>query len=258
MTQHIVVCIKSVVMKAPKGRIVRSPDLCELNPFDRPALEAALSLRERCGGSVTALSMGPASSAAALCEALAMGADRAILVSDRALAGSDTLATSTALAAALGRLQKADLIVFGSRTADSDTGQVGPQTAELLSLPLVTGVRSLEPMDGGMRVQRSLDHFIETFELDLPAAVTIQVGAILPRDVGLAGISAAYDAGKVETWSLSDVGLSPEKVGDAGSPTRVLSMRPVKKDRRCQWIEGEPSQQADQLILRLEKMGLIG
>jgi electron transfer flavoprotein beta subunit len=189
---------------------------------------------------------------------MAMGADRGILVSDRALAGSDTLASANALAAALRRIEAVDVVVFGSRTADSDTGQVGPQTTELLSLPMVTGVRSLEPMDGGMRVQRSLDHFSETFEFDLPAAVTIHAGAPVPREVGLAGISAAYDAGKVEMWTLSDLGLAPDQVGDAGSPTRVLSMSRVKKDRRCQWIEGEPSEQADRLIRRLEEMGLIG
>jgi electron transfer flavoprotein beta subunit len=258
MALRIVVCIKSVVMKAPQGRMVRSPDLCELNPFDRPALEAALGLRERCGGSLTALSMGPPSSAAALCEALAMGADRAVLISDRALAGSDTLATSTALAAALGRLEGVDLVAFGSRTADSDTGQVGPQTAELLALPMVTGVRRLETMEGGLRVQRSLDHFSETFELDLPAAVSIHPAALTPRDVSLAGIGASYDAGKVETWSLADVGLAPDQVGDAGSPTRVLSMGRVKKDRRCQWIQGEPNEQAEHLIRQLEEKGLIG
>ena len=132
MDLNIIVCVKSVVLDAPKGRVVRSSESCELNPFDRPVLEVALNLREAHGGKITAISMGPEASALALIETMALGIDRSILISDPALAGSDTLVTSTALAAAIQKIAPFDLVLFGTRTADSDTGQVGPQTAALL------------------------------------------------------------------------------------------------------------------------------
>jgi electron transfer flavoprotein beta subunit len=124
---NIIVCIKSVVTEAPRGKIVRTADKCALNPFDRPVLEMAVQLKERTRGSVTALSMGPPIADAALHEALAAGADRAVLLCDPALAGSDTLATATALCAGVQFLSPFDLLLFGTRTSDSDTGQVGPQ-----------------------------------------------------------------------------------------------------------------------------------
>ena len=144
MAFHIITCIKAVATKTPANGISRTADTAELNPFDRIALERALALAEERNGTVTVLSMGPESCAFVLYEAMAMGADRGILLSDRRLADSDTLATSTALAAAIEKLAPCDLVIFGTRTADSDTGQVGPQTAVALNLPLVTGVLSYE------------------------------------------------------------------------------------------------------------------
>ena len=137
MGLHIIVCIKSVLVHAPVGQAVRTSDFCELNPFDRPALEAALRMKNEQGGSVTVISMGPDSVMFTIQEAIAMGADQGILLSDPALADSDTLATSTALAAAIKKLAPFDLVFFGSRTADSDTGHVGPQTAVLLDMPFL-------------------------------------------------------------------------------------------------------------------------
>ena len=119
---HIIVCIKSVIVEAPKGKIVRTPDKCAFNPFDRPALEAALQLKADHGGTVSVLSMGPPSAETSLREAMAAGADRAVLLCDPALAGADTLATATTLCAGINHLAPFDLLLFGSRTADSDTG----------------------------------------------------------------------------------------------------------------------------------------
>jgi len=128
MSVHIIVCIKSVVRSAPGGQAVRTPDNSELNPFDRPALEAALQIREALGGTITALSMGPQVNTEALAEAQAMGIDKGVLINDSALAGSDTLVTSRVLAAGIAKLAPYDLVMFGMRSSDSDTGQVGPQT----------------------------------------------------------------------------------------------------------------------------------
>lgn len=257
MAFHMIVCIKSVVMRAPKGRVVRSSDSCEMNPFDRPALEAALQLKDAFNGSVTGLSMGPESCAFALHEAMAMGVDRGVLLCDPALAGSDTLATSTALGAAIRKLAPFDLVLFGMRTADSDTGQVGPETAVFLDLPLVTGVHSIQKQDRGLRVLRRADRFEEAYAVSLPAALTVHPAAARPRDATLLGIEEAYNQGEITIWGLADVGLSPDHVGEKGSPTRLLSLTPAKKGRKCAFFSGSTEEQADALVKTLTESGLI-
>ena len=255
---HIIVCIKSVVVDAPRGKIVRTADKCTLNPFDRPALEVALQLKETHGGSVTVLSMGPPTAEASLREALAAGADRAVLLCDPALAGSDTLATATALRTGIDYLAPFDLLLFGTRTSDSDTGQVGPQTAVLLDLPLITGTVKIDGTLDCLTVERKVDGFLEIYEVDLPAALTIHPTAAAPRDPALGSIGVAFDEMPVETITIKQLGIDPSLVGEAGSPTRVLSMKPVKKERACQWIEGAPAVQADALVRQLVDTGLIG
>jgi electron transfer flavoprotein beta subunit len=255
---HIIVCIKSVVVGAPRGKIVRTADKCALNPFDRPALEVAFQLKEKHGGSVTAFSMGPPTAEAILREALAAGADRARLLCDPALAGSDTLATATALCAGVDNLAPFDLLLFGTRTADSDTGQVGPQTAVLLDLPMVTGVVKIDGTPGCFTVERKVDGFLETYEVTSPAALTIHPTAAAPRDPALGNIGAAFDEMPVKTITIRQLDLDPSLVGEAGSPTRVLSMKAIKKKRACQWIEGTPVAQADALVQQLVDAGLIG
>ncbi|MBU0990666.1 MAG: electron transfer flavoprotein subunit beta/FixA family protein [Proteobacteria bacterium] len=255
---HIIVCIKSVIIAVPEGAAIRSHDSSDLNPFDRPVLETALRLREAWGGRVTALSMGPESSISALSEATAMGVDRGILACDPALAGSDTLATSTALAAAIRKLAPFDLVLFGTRTADSDTGQVGPQAAVLLDIPLVTLVHSIEPRDTGLHVERTVDSFIERYELSLPAALTIHPGSVQPRNIDLGRIGAVFEEEKTEIWNIHDLELSPELTGDAGSRTRVRSLSKAKRQKKCEFLKGSPLEQADELIRRLAASGMIG
>jgi electron transfer flavoprotein beta subunit len=258
MGLNIIVCIKSVVLDAPEGRVVRLPETCALNPFDRPALEMALQLREAEGGSVTALSMGPEVGGLSLYEAMAMGVDRAVLISDPSLAGSDTLATSTALGAAIMKLKPFDLILFGTRTSDSDTGQVGPQTAVQLDLPIITSVYHLEHMDSTVIVDRKVDEFIERYEVCLPAAITVYPAAVQARDSSLSGIEKAFGIGLFERMGLSDLGLSDYQVGEKGSPTRVLSMNKIRRKRKCEFITGSVEEQADELVRRLREGGHIG
>ena len=193
MSVHIIVCIKSVVRSASGGHAVRTPDNSELNPFDRPALEAALQIREALGGTITALSMGPQVSAEALAEAQAMGVDKCVLISDSALAGSDTLVTSRVLAAGITKLAPYDLIIFGMRSSDSDTGQVGPQTATLLGLPFVGGVNHWEQGDPGWIMSRVIDDWEEQWQTTSPAVLTVRPQAFAPRAIALLGISRALD-----------------------------------------------------------------
>jgi electron transfer flavoprotein beta subunit len=258
MSVHIIVCIKSVVKAAPKGVAKRTSENSELNPFDRPALEAALEIKASQGGSVTVLTMGPAVSMEVLAEAQAMGADRAVLISDRALAESDTLVTAKVLATAIHKIGAFDLLFFGTRTADSDTGQVGPQTAALLDIAFVSSVKAIAPRQKGWEIERTMDAWQERWQVQSPAAVTIDPRAFAPRPVGLIGISRVYEQPDIRQWSLADIGLDPQQVGLNGSPTRVVALETIKRSRKCDMLAGEPQEQVAQLIARLTKTGAIG
>jgi electron transfer flavoprotein beta subunit len=258
MNLNIIVCVKSVVVSAPDGQVVRSPESCELNPYDRPAIEIALKLRETHGGTVTTVSMGPESAEIALTETMALGADRSILICDPALAGSDTFATATVLGAAIKKLAPYDLVFFGNRTADSDTGQVGPQTAVLLNLPLATWAYSIESSNNQLLVERRADGFREQLALSFPAMVTVHPGSVQPRDVGLHGIEAAFAVSGVEFWNLKELGLTPDQVGEQGSPTRVVSLKRVKKVRKCKFLSGSAEEQAHDLAGLFVDTGLVG
>jgi electron transfer flavoprotein beta subunit len=243
----------------PRELPCERPDNSALNPFDRPAIEAALQLKESTeGGQVTALSMGPAVALEALSEALAMGADRAVLVSDRALAESDTLVTARVLAKAVKRLGAFDFIVFGTRTSDSDTGQVGPQTAALLDIPFISRVTSFSFENSQVERQAVDGHVGRGVGIPIPAAVTIDSRAFKPRSLGLDSISAVYDRSAIEQWTLKEVGIDASAVGLAGSPTRVASLAVIKRNRNCRMLDGDPREQADALIEHLKREGLIG
>jgi electron transfer flavoprotein beta subunit len=254
---HIIVCIKSVVKAAPQGVAKRTPDNSELNPFDRPALEAALEIREHHGGSVTVLTMGSPVSTEVLAEAQAMGTDRAVLVTDPALAESDTLVTSKVLATAINKIGSFDLLFFGTRTADSDTGQVGPQTAALLDIAFVSSVKTITAQERGWEIERTMDAWEEKWQVASPMAATIHPRAFAPRPVGLVGISNVYEEPAIEHWCLADLGLKADEVGLMGSPTRVAALEQIKRTRKCHMLQGQAREQAAELMARLTKMGAI-
>jgi electron transfer flavoprotein beta subunit len=189
---------------------------------------------------------------------MAMGVEHGVLVSDPALAGSDTLATSTVLAAALKRLEPFDLAFFGTRSADSDTGHVGPQTAVLLDLPMVTWAHSIESSETSLLVERRIDGFYERFQLPFPSMLTIHPNSVEPRDLGLSGIKGAFEEGEIQRWGLSDLGLSPSVVGEKGSPTRVLSLSQADRGKKCEFLDGTAEEQVEELLKRLLDAGLIG
>jgi electron transfer flavoprotein beta subunit len=258
MSLNIIVCIKTVALQAPDSRGRIPVEAYDLNPLDRPALEAVLQLKEQYGGSVTALSMGPEFAVMALRQALALGVDRAVLLSDAGLVGSDTLATSTALAAALRRLMPLDLVVFGARTADGDTGHVGPQTAVALDLAMVTGACEMELSGGALKVVRRADGLVETFQMNLPGCLSIHPAAMQLRETALFGIEESFTEGEVEKWSMDSVGIAADDVGEPGSPTRVLATHRVVRKQQCEFIEGAEAEQAEQLVNRLMADGLLG
>ncbi len=257
MSLNIIICIKSVVTSAPGGRVVRTMDNCILNPFDRPAIEMALRLRDKDGGSVTAITMGPATGSIALYEALALGVDRAVLVTDRAFAGSDTLATSKTLAAAIKKIQPFDLVIFGARSSDSDTGQVGPQTAVLLDLPIITGVKNIDHDGNIINAERSIDEFSEKYSMELPGAVAIHSSALTARDTALSMVEMAFKRSTIQKLTLADLELQTEDLGESGSPTKLVSMTKIKRKKKCEFIGGSPEEQAEELVKRIKAGGYI-
>jgi len=202
--------------------------------------------------------MGPETSTVALYEALALGVDRAVLVTDPAFSGSDTLATSKILAAAINKLKPFDLVIFGTRTSDSDTGQVGPQTAVHLGIPCVTGVNSLELNESGLIIERLIDEFTETFEMTMPGVLSIHPRALQPRDTELSEIERAFTMETCDTIDLAGLELAKEDLGEKGSPTKMVSMSKIKGKKKCDFIEGSPEEQADELVKRLKTGGYIG
>lgn len=261
MPLNIAVCVKSVVMAAPQGgpgpTLARDAENSDINPFDRVALEVALNLRDAHGGSVCAVSMGPEPARYALAAALAAGADRAVLLSDPKMAGGDTLATARVLAAGISSCGPFDLVLLGVRSADSDSGQVGAQTAQVIGLPFVSQAFSIEPDEAGLVVTRKADGFEEVFLLGLPAVCSVHPQAAKPRDLGLSGLADAYDKGDIEVKSADGLCLDPADIGLDGSPTRVFSMIRAGGKRKCEFLCGSNEAIADELVARWVNRGLI-
>lgn len=259
---RMVVCIKqvpdvpSVRMDQERMTVIREGVESIINPLDGVALETALDLRARVGGSVTAVTMGPPQSEAALREALAMGADQAVLLTDPAFAGADTLVTSHVLATAIRRLAP-DLIVCGQQTIDSDTGHVGPQIAEELDLPQACGVIEIHLEPGMLTVKRVSDGFLETLSVTLPALVTVGRPARPLCDLGLGALERAFSREEILCWNLEDLGLRPEAVGFAGSATRVWKLHPPAQRQGGRLVTGSPLEAVTHLIEKLEALSII-
>lgn len=228
-----VVCVKQVpdtkqvgadAMKAD-GTINRAALASVFNPEDRNALEAALSVKERYGGQVIAISMGLPAATAVLREALYCGADEAYLITDRRAAGSDTLATGYILSRAVARFSP-DLVFCGRQAIDGDTAQTGPQIAEKANMPALTCVEALDLDDGVATVVRDIGTGIETDRVKLPALFTVSSNAPVLRPHSVRRIMQYRDA-EIPTLNCDDIGCEPERCGFAGSPTCVNKVQSV-------------------------------
>ena len=204
---NVVVCIKQVPGTTEVGidpktnTLVREGVKSILNPFDAYALEEGVRIEEQHGGKVTAISMGPPQAEEALRDAIAAGADEAILLSDGAFAGSDTLATSFVLAKACAKIADYDLIICGRQTIDGDTGQVGPELAENLGIPFVAYVSKIEEIkDGRMRVRRMIEEGYEVIEMSLPGVITVVKEINVPRLPSLRGMAKAKSI-EIPVWT---------------------------------------------------------
>ena len=259
---NIIVCIKQVItgdqvkIDPRTHSLVRSAEFSQINPFDLYALDMAVQIKKECSGSVTAVTMGPKISEEVLWEAFAIGADRAVLLSDPRFATSDTLATSYVLGMGIRKIGNFDLILCGMRTTDSDTAQVGPQLAEELDVPHVTGVEKLEKKEGLFRVERTSDGFREILEVPAPALFTISPKAVV-RLPSLIEIQDAFTQYSIECWNVEDINADSTKVGSDGSATWVEELIPVAQQKSCVFIEGEPRQQAKSLFSKLIEKNLL-
>ena len=262
---NCIVCVKPVpdprfwnqLVLEPKTKTLRREGIPSvLNPLDRHALEEALQIKERTGGRVTVLSMAPLSAVNSLREAISMGADDAVLLSDKSFAGADTLATSYVLAKAIKKLGSFDIIFCGNESLDGGTGQVGPETAEFLGIPHVTFVRKVTiPDNGVIRAERWMENASMTVEVKLPALLSVLQGINIPRHVSLARISVAMQT-EITVWRLSDLDVDPTKIGLAGSPTQVAELFMPETKRRGEIISGDPETASNVLVRRLREIGL--
>lgn len=251
---NIIVCIKQVPettevrINPETNTLIREGVKSIINPFDMYAIEEAIRLKEKCGGKVTILTMGPPQAEAALREAISMGADEGILVCDRAFAGSDTWATSYTLAGAIKKIGTFDLIICGKQASDGDTAQVGPGISTHLNIPQVTYVKKIEEIkDKTMRVERMLEEGYEIIETPLPALLTVVKEINEPRIPSLKGIMRSKSA-KIITYGQKDLDLDPQNIGLCGSPTQVVKIFTPPQRTGGQILKGEVDEIAKQLV----------
>jgi len=240
------------------GTLIREGVPSIINPDDKNALEEALKIKEEKGGSVTVLTMGPPQADYALREALAMGADEAILLSDRVFAGADTWATSLALAKAIQKIGSFDLIFAGRQAIDGDTAQVGPEVAEHLGLPQVTYVKKIISLeDKKVVVERALEDGHEVIECELPAVLTAVKELNVPRYPSIGGIVDAFSVKSPVVWNAETIGANPEEMGLKGSPTQVKRTfsPPVKGAGKM--LSGTPKEAVSSLIQELREKHIL-
>jgi electron transfer flavoprotein beta subunit len=256
---HFVVSIKQVPdtndvkIDPVTNTLMRDGVAAIINPFDMYAIEEGLRLRDRVGGTVTALTMGPPQADAALREAITMGVDEAILVSDRAFAGSDTYATSYTLAMALKKIGDADVVICGKQAADGDTAQVGPGMATHLDIPQVTYVRKVREIeDGRIVAERLLENGYEVIESSLPCLLTVVKEINEPRLPSLRGKMAARKA-VITAWTAEDLGADPAMLGLDGSPTKVVRIFTPENRTVAEILRGEPHEVVDILVENLKE-----
>ncbi|MBM3298637.1 MAG: electron transfer flavoprotein subunit beta/FixA family protein [Deltaproteobacteria bacterium] len=226
-----------------------------INPLDRHALEEALVLREKFGGDVIVLSMAPEDARPVLKEALAMGADRAVLLSDRAFAGSDTLGTAYVLSAGIEKIGSFDLVLCGEETIDGGTAQVSAQVAEFLSVPNLMHVGAVEALAGDLwRVRSHIEHGYVVVEIRPPMVLSVVKAINQPRYVTMMNILEA-EKKEILIWSAQDVDLKESWAGLSGSPTQMGDLFSPQRKGKAEMLPGDPEEKARLLADRLHRLG---
>jgi electron transfer flavoprotein beta subunit len=227
---NIIVCIKQVPettevkINPETNTLIREGVKSIINPFDMYAIEEAVRFREKFGGKTTAITMGPPQAEAALREAISLGIDEGILITDRAFAGSDTWATSYTLAQVIRKIGAFDLILCGKQASDGDTAQVGPGISAHLDIPQVTYVKKIEELrNNSLRVERMMEEGYEVIETPLPCLLTVVKEINEPRLPSLKRMLRAKNA-KITVWTQKELNLDPQNIGLCSSPTQVIKI----------------------------------
>lgn len=263
---NIVVCVKPVPDSRYWDRLSLDPNTKLLkregiptimNPLDKNAIEAALAIKEERGGTITAVSMGPDTTTDVLAWAYAMGVDDAILLSDRAFAGADTLATAYALVSGIKKIENVDVIILGNESLDGSTAQVGPQVAELMDMPHLTNVEGIEfTGDDTVNARCKIEGGHMTVEAKLPVTLAVNAEINDPRIPPVHG--ALWATEKESTiYRASDVDVDAEKIGLTGSPSYVPEVSNIETQRKGEVISGDPVDIARQLIEKLKADGVL-
>ena len=255
----IIVCIKqvpettNVKIDSEKGTLIREGVDSIINPFDMYAIEEGLRIKERLGeGEVIVISMGPPQADQALREAISMGADSAVLITDKKLAGSDTWATSYTLSKAIQKIGNYSLVLCGKQAIDGDTAQVGPGISSWLDIPQVTYVKKIRQISKDKAVvERMTEEGFDVIETPLPALFTVVKEINEPR---LPSLKGKLRARKVEipVWGVNELGLEEEKIGLECSPTRVVKIFTPPPREKGMILEGEPQKVVDSLVEKLK------
>lgn len=260
---HFIICIKQVPNTAdvkidPKtNTLIREGVESIVNPFDMYAIEEGIRLKEKYGGKVTVISMGPMQAMDALKEAISMGVDDAVLLSDRRFAGSDTLATSYTLAMAIEKLAPYHLIICGKQASDGDTAQVGPGIAVHLDLPQITYVRKIEELrEDYIRAERLIEEGYEVIESSLPALITVVKEINEPRLPSLKGKLRANKM-QIPVWTAEDINADPDRIGLTGSPTVVKTIFSPPPRSGGKIFTGDPKECAAKLVDELIEKGIV-
>ena len=255
---NVVVCIKQVpdtsqVKIDPITKnLVREGVQAIINPYDLYAIEEGVWLVEKHGGKVTAITMGPPQAEAVLREAISLGCDEGILVSDRAFAGADTLATSYTLAMAIKKIGDFDVIICGKQAIDGDTAQVGPGIAAHLDIPQITYVRKIEESEGNALVaQRTIEEGYEVLKAPLPCLITVVKEINKPRIPSLKGKMKAKKA-EIIKWSAADLDAESDRLGITGSPTEVWKIYTPPPRAKGQIFDGDVEEAVDTIVSDLK------
>lgn len=254
----IVVCIKQVPnttevrINPETNTLIRQGVECVINPFDMYAIEEALRLREKHGGKVTVVTMGPPQAETALKEAISLGCDEAILLSDRYFAGSDTWATSYVLSQAIRKISNFDIVICGKQASDGDTAQVGPGVSMFLDIPQVTYVKKIEEIkEKSARVERMMEEGFEIIETPLPCLFTVVKEINQPRLPSLKGKMRARSV-VITKWNAEDLNCDFDKIGLDGSPTRVVKIFTPPPRKGGVILKGEVGEIAEKLTAELK------
>ena len=259
---NIVVCIKQVpdtkggVKFNPDGTLDRASMLAIMNPDDKAGLEAALRLKDETGAKVTVVTMGLPKADDMLREALAMGADEAILITDRRLGGADTWATSSTIAAGLKKLDY-DLIITGRQAIDGDTAQVGPQIAEHLGLPVISYAEKIQVEGNNVIVQRQYEDRYHEIKAQMPCLITALAELNEPRYMTPGGIFDAFDK-EVTVWGRDDLtDLDDANIGLAGSPTKIAKASDKVRKGAGEKVALDPKESVDYIVGKLKEKHVI-